>query len=503
MATPTTSRKLKANCLGFTELLAQNVALISPTMTAALIVPVMYSNTGDWSWLSYALGTVMLLFVAFNLNQFTKRSTSAGSMYAYICRGLGLTAGAIGGWALIWAYLGIAIAGVTGFTVFAGKLLSMMGINAPPILLFAVCVAVSWYLRLEERQSVGPRHADLRGHVDGAHHRSWHSSSWAIMDLRSTRRSSIPRPFLGRASALASWSRFSRWSDSRRRPPSATKPKIRSRPCRASIYVSLIISGVFFVFVTYVEVLGTRGYSTTLDKIDQPLNILAQLIKMPLLQIPLSAGAMLSFFALNLSCVSAGGRIIYALGRHGILPPATASAHDTNETPHIAVTIMALVSFIVPTVAMLGHQALLDIFNDAGTCAAFGFVTAYALITVAAPVYLKKIGELKPIDIAGCAASLLLLAVPAVGSVYPVPSPPVSYFPYVFLAYLAIGAVWIIAFYRRTPDGTRHDQGRPRAEPRALPGYGRDRRRISFGLVSSPRRRGEGTSPRASSSRSG
>ena len=33
--------QLKANCLGFTELLAQAIALISPTMTAALIMPVM------------------------------------------------------------------------------------------------------------------------------------------------------------------------------------------------------------------------------------------------------------------------------------------------------------------------------------------------------------------------------------------------------------------------------------------------------------------------------
>src|ERR1700691_2776609 len=132
------SPRLKANCLSFTELLAQAVALISPTMTAALIIPVMYSNTGDWSWLPYALGTVMLLFVAYSLNQFAKRSTSAGSIYTYICRGLGLTAGAIGGWALIWAYLGISMAGVTGATIFAGKLLSMMGINAPSILLFAI-----------------------------------------------------------------------------------------------------------------------------------------------------------------------------------------------------------------------------------------------------------------------------------------------------------------------------------------------------------------------------
>ncbi len=34
-----TENKLKSACLNFPELLAQNIALISPTMTAALIVP--------------------------------------------------------------------------------------------------------------------------------------------------------------------------------------------------------------------------------------------------------------------------------------------------------------------------------------------------------------------------------------------------------------------------------------------------------------------------------
>ena len=46
------TQPLKANCLSFTELLAQGVALISPTMTAALIIPVMFGNTGNWSWCS-------------------------------------------------------------------------------------------------------------------------------------------------------------------------------------------------------------------------------------------------------------------------------------------------------------------------------------------------------------------------------------------------------------------------------------------------------------------
>src|SRR5580693_4088506 len=115
-------------------------------MTAALIVPLMYSNTGAMSWLSYAVGTVMLLFVAFNLNQFAKRSSGTGSMYSYTSVGLGPSAGCMSGWCLIWAYLFIGIAGTTGFTIFTGKLLTAMGINCPPILLFAVCIAVCFTL---------------------------------------------------------------------------------------------------------------------------------------------------------------------------------------------------------------------------------------------------------------------------------------------------------------------------------------------------------------------
>ena len=116
----------KPNCLNFIELLAQNIALISPTMTAALIVPLMFGTTGNISWLSYAVGTVMLLFVAFNLNQFAKRTTNSGSMYTYASSGLGFSGGALCGWCLVWAYLFIGLAGTTGFTIFAGKLLGMI-----------------------------------------------------------------------------------------------------------------------------------------------------------------------------------------------------------------------------------------------------------------------------------------------------------------------------------------------------------------------------------------
>src|SRR3974390_1926627 len=106
----TNTTQLRPNCLNFIELLAQNIALISPTMTAALIIPLMFSNTGNQSWMSFAVGMVMLLFVALNLNQFARRTTNSGSMYTYSSAGLGFAGGALCGWCLVWAYLFIGLA---------------------------------------------------------------------------------------------------------------------------------------------------------------------------------------------------------------------------------------------------------------------------------------------------------------------------------------------------------------------------------------------------------
>ncbi len=445
--------QLKPNCLGFVELLAQAVALISPTMTAALIIPVMYSNTGDWSWLSYALGTVMLLFVAMNLNQFARRSTTSGSMYAYVCRGLGLKAGAIGGWALIWAYLGISIAGATGFSIFADKLLQMMGISAPTILLFAVCCGISWFCAWKNVQLSAVLMLLLEGIsmafitllcfiVLFQHHFAFDTAQF---DVGALPWSSVGLGVVVAIFSLVGFECATAFGDEARNP-------LKNIP-RAVMW-SLVIAGIFFVFVTYVMVMGVRGFSTPLDQLDAPLNTLAELAGVKVLQIPLSLGAMVSFFALNLSCINAGGRVIYAMGRHGLFHAATADSHSVNATPHVAVTVMALLAFFIPTAMIAGHVAPLDAFNYVGTCAAFGFVVAYALVTVAAPAYLKRLGERTGKDIAVCIASLVLLAIPAVGSVYPIPDPPVTYFPYLFLVYMAVGIVWIFAFYRRSPAAT-------------------------------------------------
>jgi amino acid transporter len=95
--------------------------------------------------------------------------------------------------------------------------------------------------------------------------------------------------------------------------------------------------------------------------------------------------------------------------------------------------------------------AVVDEFNDAGTMGAFGFVGAYTLIVLAAPAFLKKRGEMEAKHIVLCVVAMALMLIPIVGSVWPIPSPPVNAFPYVFLGYLWFGLIQVMSMQHQKP----------------------------------------------------
>src|SRR5271167_1013585 len=115
--------RVRKDALGFSQLLAQSVALISPTMTAVLIIPLAFSIAGNSTWFAYLFATVMLMFTVISLNQFAKRSSTTGSMYAYVAKGLGAAAGVMTGWGLVWCYFFIGTAGLCGFTLMSEQFL--------------------------------------------------------------------------------------------------------------------------------------------------------------------------------------------------------------------------------------------------------------------------------------------------------------------------------------------------------------------------------------------
>ncbi|WP_405496094.1 APC family permease [Nocardia sp. NBC_00511] len=449
---PTTTASppgLRTGVLGFPALLAQSIALISPTMTAVLIIPLAFSNAGEGTWLAYLFGTGMLLFVASNLNQFARRSTSPGSMYAYIGRGLGPVGGVMAGWTLLWCYLFIGIAGLTGFTIFGRAALDLIGIHGaiPSAFFFGVSAVIAWALTVKDVRLSSMLTLILEGlsvllilglafvvlFKHGVH------LDTDQLTLKGTSFRGMSLAVVACIFSLVGFESATAFGGEARNP-------LRTIP-RAVVW-SLVIAGLFFVFMGYVEVYGTRGGDSTLDTLTMPLNTLAQVYDVSFLRLPLSLGAMISFFALTLSCLNAGARIIYPMARHSVFPAALGKTHRANATPAAALTTYILIMFAVPAV-WSSRTDTLTIFNDAGTLAAFGFLLAYFLIAIAAPVHLRKLGELTRRTTAVSILAILFLLVPTIGSFYPLPAWPVSLFPYLFLTYLALGAAWLTVTARR------------------------------------------------------
>ncbi len=450
-STETMKKKLglRTNALGFPSLFAQSVALISPTMTAVLIIPLAFASAGEGTWLAYAFGTLMLLFVVLCLNQFAKRSLVRGSMYAYTGRGLGPAAGVFSGWTLIWSYLFIGVAGMCGFAVFSGQLLSALGYHGSvhPVFFFAISAILCWVIAYKDIRVS----SILTLVFEGASVGCITALAFIVLfkhgfsvDTTQLSLKGVGLRGMGLAVVACIFSLVG-FESATTLGGEAKNPK---RNVPRAVVASLIFTGLFMVFMAYVEVAGTRGSHTSLGSLAAPLNTLSQLYGVSYFKIPISIGAMVSFFSLSLSCLNAGARIIYPMAQHGIFSGHLGKSHATNRTPHIAVTVYIGIIFAVPAVLAIFTNPL-TAFGDAGTLAAFGFLVAYYLVTLAAPAYLKKLGELKPSHVAVAAVAVLCLLVPTVGSFYPLPPYPVVLFPYIFLGWMAFGGVWLFVVNRR------------------------------------------------------
>jgi amino acid transporter len=440
---------LRAGVLGFPTLLAQSIALISPTMTAVLIVPLAFSDAGNGTWLAYLFATIMLSFVVMNLNQFARRSASPGSMYAYIGRGLGPRWGVLSGWTLLWSYAFIAIAGFTGFSIFVNQFLDAIGVHhqLPAVVCFAISAAICWFVACKDiRVSSlltlvleGLSMAVILGVCMVVLFRGGSPVDTAQLSLHGADAKSMSLAVVICIFSLVGFESATALGGEAKRPL-VNVPR--------AVAWSLSITGLFFVFVSYVEVLGSAHAGLSLTDLAAPVNALADAYHVSYLQAPISLGAMVSFFSLSLSCINAGARILYPMALHGAFPSAVGNSHERNKTPHIAITVYTVVVVAIPAVMQVFTDPLTT-FGDAGTLAAFGFLLAYYLISIAALAYLRRRGEMTRKTIVVTVIALLCLLVPTVGSFYPLPPLPIRYFPYYFLAYMLVGVAWLAVLHRR------------------------------------------------------
>ncbi|MFC7054255.1 APC family permease [Hansschlegelia quercus] len=434
------------------------MSVIAPSTVPAAILGLIFASAGNGAWLSFALGMLGLVLVSLNVNQFTTRSASPGSLYSYIVQGLGPTAGILGGWALVFAYILTGMSTLCGFAIVGDVLLQQAaGLHAPMLVWFAGGAAASCWIAMRNIQLsaktmlvfevVALISIVVLGII------IWSSHGFEVDAAQFRLEGGTPSGILvGVVLVVFGFSGF----ESASSLGAEAKNPLKSIP--RAVTHSVLFSGIVFIFMAYVVVLGFHGAPESLATSEAPLNYLASSLGWGPLGTIITIGVALSFFACTLAAINSTARIIFSMARHGLFFEALGEAHETNRTPHIAVAVSAAITFAAPAAIYMAGVTPFDAQGYFGTLCSFGFILVYILITVAAPLYLQSIGKLSARAVAYSVGGVAFMALPLLGTVGLPGSalfPPIdhtnSVLASIFLGYMAVGAAWLLAERIRRP----------------------------------------------------
>jgi amino acid transporter len=442
---------LKQGVLSGNETLAQSIALIAPTAGPLLTIPLVFATAGTGTWLTFVFSTLMIFLVALSVNQFARISASPGSLYSYISAHLHPILGMLAAWALLIAYIGTAIAiaaGLTNYTLVVFK--STLGITLFPLAVAVAGIGLAVWLAYRDvtmsaRLMLGLEVVSVVlisvVSIGVLARHGFHPD----MEQLTLKGATPDKLRLGLVLAVFCFVGF----ESATSLGWEAKDPLKNIP--RAVKWSGILAGLFFIFCAYSEVLGFRGEPETLDKSLAPMNVLARNAGLAsVLGLLINLGALVSFFSCLLACITASARVIYRMGQRGVLLSSLGQAHASNQTPHRAIAVSGLAVLLPLGVMTWTGMSPFDVYGLLGTLATFGFLTAYLLVSIAAPIFLHKESKLQLSDVMISVLAVAAMTLALVGNIYPVPPAPYTYLPYIYLVLLVLGLSWSLVMNARS-----------------------------------------------------
>jgi len=441
--------ELRKDSLTFLEAIGQSVANVSPTLTPAIAVAVVAGVAGTASWLVYVLATIALVVVGINIGKLAGKISAAGSFFIYVSRGLGPTAGMMAGWAMLAAYVFTAMALTAATALFMQSLITAVGFSftVPTYVLYLIISLAIWLfatrdIRVSSRTSLALEVLSV-AIIAVVCFISWKNHGFSP----DAKQDHLVGSNLGAIAQSIVFGIFSfvGFESAATLGKETRNPKV---VLPRAVILTPILAGFVFVVTTY---LITQGFGDDTAKMGNSTGPLADIVpdKNAVLTILVYIGAMVSCFACGLASINSFSRILFSLGRYQFVHHTMGMVHETHKTPYVAVTIGTILNFVV--CAVFYTHSYTDLLGWFGTIASFGFIVVYLMCSIAAPVLLRKTGEAKPFDWAMGTIGTILMALSVVGSVYPVPAAPYNYFPYGFVVYMVIGAIWFFVLKSRMP----------------------------------------------------
>jgi amino acid transporter len=384
---------LRHGSVGLTGTIAQSLSVIAPAMSGAFITYLVALKAGGAAPLAYVLAMGACMILAGVIKEFASRLPSAGSLYTYTANGLGPVAGWITGWAYT---IGLIFAGVAVLAGF-GSFVSLVAIDRGLPTIFqqwylwaavglVLYFVLSYYdVRFSTRTEVVVAALTAGALLllafiiigDGG-------AQGNTLDAFSPGAAGVSFGLVlgGLAFGILSFTGFE---------TAAVLAEESDNPRRnvpLAIFSAVLIAGAFYVVMTYATSIGygVEAATTKWPESAGGLQPLAAEYAGWLSNWVLLAGGVAALFC-GLGLHNAITRMLFAMGREGMLPAALGRAHPKRQTPHVAIVVhlaimVVLTLLLVFTVSQATREAL-----GAGTTGqlAAGFYVFTEGLTICTP----------------------------------------------------------------------------------------------------------------------
>src|SRR5579863_6752193 len=438
-AAPTTAARLQRNVLGLPQVVFQGITHIAPSINVVFAFPVIALKAGPDMPISFLLTTIVCIFIANTVSQFSRYLPSSGGYYSFATRGLGARPGFI----TTWSYLIYDIIGPAGAIGFLGYLCSntiqdATGTDVPWWIFALAAFAIVWGLT-HYGIKLSMRTTALFGGVEllimlalaltFLVHPGHGSHFSAPLNI-----SNSPHHFGGILAGMV----FSilALSGFEAPAPLAQETKRPGKFISRAVMISLLLIGVFYVFTSYASAIGWgTGNMAAFASNANPYYALGHALW--------GAGWWLVVIALinsaigvGLACTNAASRVMYTMGQAGTLPERFGRINARWQTPTFAIAFIQLSGIVaILLVGLLLQPA--DIFGFLGTVTTLAVIILYVMANLALTAYIRRehpgdynVWRHGVLPWIGTLALLPVLFV----TIYPVPAWPINLTPYIFIA---------------------------------------------------------------------
>lgn len=389
---------LDRRSVGFFDVFAQSVSAVAPAAAATTVTLLVAGLSPTATVTSLLLGGVLIILVARTISQFARRFAAAGAVYTYTARGLGVRAGLAAGASAIIGYGAIAMFALLGGAFYSTLVLRSVWPSLPdtPLVAAGVLSAEAALLvlvlvrgiRLSSRVALVVEAASVTlivGLLVAL------LSRIGPIDPAVLLPSADDSPLTVAAGALVALTAYVGFESAATLGVEARMP-LRTVP--RAIGWTAVVSAALYLLAAVAQVSGFAAIGGDFAASTSPVNDLADAFGLGGWGVVADLGIAASFLACAIGSTTALSRVLFTMARDGALPAGLGRTHRRFGTPIGAIACAVPVVIAAPLGLLLSGIALPTAMHLTLVVGGFGYIVSYALVCVAAPVFLRRIGEL-------------------------------------------------------------------------------------------------------------